>query len=256
MISFSPQNKEVLKAFSECLKLVVDPKKNKTNTHLKNSYADLPAVNAAIHPALIETGLMVFQSPTTIDSPRDNCLYVQTMIMHTESGEYITDVCEIPASKWDAQGAGSAFTYARRYALKALFRLNDSDDDGNRATKTVQDYKRDLERASDEEQIKIVATAFNKALGSDATSVKIFNSALNERRTALKMSNATPFNPAKPDNARQGKKTVTVETGGDNEKENTGDNGGVSHQQNQVREKEIDDRGQEYRGDINPQDDF
>ena len=41
----------------------------------------------------------------------------------------------VPASKQDAQGYGSALTYARRYSLMAICGIAPEDDDGNRASK-------------------------------------------------------------------------------------------------------------------------
>jgi hypothetical protein len=43
----------------------------------------------------------------------------------------------VPATKQDAQGYGSAMTYARRYSLQAACGIAPEDDDGNQATKTA-----------------------------------------------------------------------------------------------------------------------
>jgi hypothetical protein len=43
----------------------------------------------------------------------------------------------MPAIKHDAQGYGSALSYARRYSLMAACSLATEDDDGNQATKTA-----------------------------------------------------------------------------------------------------------------------
>lgn len=44
----------------------------------------------------------------------------------------------MPLAKADPQGAGSAITYARRYALVSMLGLNvDEDDDGNHASNKV-----------------------------------------------------------------------------------------------------------------------
>ena len=42
----------------------------------------------------------------------------------------------VPATKHDAQGYGSALTYARRYSLMAACGIAPEDDDGNRAVKS------------------------------------------------------------------------------------------------------------------------
>jgi hypothetical protein len=40
----------------------------------------------------------------------------------------------VPVTKADAQGAGSALTYMRRYALAAVVGVVQADDDGNAAS--------------------------------------------------------------------------------------------------------------------------
>ena len=60
---------------------------------------------------------------------------VGTMVMH-ESGEWIEydPICLKPV-KNDPQAVGSTITYAKRYALSAIFGItSDNDDDGNEAT--------------------------------------------------------------------------------------------------------------------------
>jgi hypothetical protein len=59
---------------------------------------------------------------------------LDTMIVH-ESGEWIEGSFEIPLGKTDPQGAGSAISYARRYALMAALNMPAVDDDGNAASK-------------------------------------------------------------------------------------------------------------------------
>jgi hypothetical protein len=46
-------------------------------------------------------------------------------------------VLNLPVSKADAQGYGSALTYARRYSLAAACGVAPEDDDGNAATKSA-----------------------------------------------------------------------------------------------------------------------
>ena len=60
---------------------------------------------------------------------------VLTTILAHESGEWIVQDMSLPVSKPDAQGAGSAITYMRRYALAAVIGVVQADDDGNEATK-------------------------------------------------------------------------------------------------------------------------
>jgi hypothetical protein len=57
-----------------------------------------------------------------------------TTILAHESGEWISQEMSLPVSKVDAQGAGSAITYMRRYALAAVVGVVQADDDGNAAS--------------------------------------------------------------------------------------------------------------------------
>ena len=61
-------------------------------------------------------------------------MIVETTFIH-ESGEtFSAGKLHVPASKHDAQGYGSALTYARRYSLMAACGIAPEDDDGNAAT--------------------------------------------------------------------------------------------------------------------------
>jgi hypothetical protein len=57
------------------------------------------------------------------------------MLTH-ESGEWISQEMSVPVSKVDPQGAGSALTYMRRYALAAVVGVVQADDDGNAAVQS------------------------------------------------------------------------------------------------------------------------
>jgi hypothetical protein len=54
--------------------------------------------------------------------------------MTHSSGEWVAQNMSLPVSKPDAQGAGSAITYMRRYALAAIVGVVQADDDGNSAS--------------------------------------------------------------------------------------------------------------------------
>ena len=61
---------------------------------------------------------------------------METLFIH-ESGETLSaGRLHVPATKQDAQGYGSALTYARRYSLMAACGIAPEDDDGNAAAKT------------------------------------------------------------------------------------------------------------------------
>lgn len=108
--------------------------KDAKNPHFKSKYADLTAVIGAIKPALVKNNLFFTQNP----EPHEHGVQVET-ILHHASGEAISlGKLFVPANKKDAQGFGSALTYARRYALVTAFGVPVEDDDGEAARKAPQ----------------------------------------------------------------------------------------------------------------------
>lgn len=105
--------------------------KSSTNPHFKSRYADLAACVEAVIDALNNNGIMLMQK----NHPNDAGVAIETIFIH-ESGETISGgVLTVPATKQDAQGYGSALTYARRYSLMAACGIAPEDDDGNSASK-------------------------------------------------------------------------------------------------------------------------
>lgn len=104
--------------------------KDATNLHFRSKYADLQAVDEACRPALSKHGIAISQGTSYLDG----FVSVTTRLMHAESGEYIESTLHIAPSKHDAQGVGSAITYARRFGLSALAAVPAGvDDDGEAA---------------------------------------------------------------------------------------------------------------------------
>ena len=115
-------------------------------------YADLSSVMDACMPALNEAGIALIQ-PTGED---EHGRYVETILIHGESGESLT--CRVPliVSKNDMQGYGSAVTYARRYGLMAMAGIAPEDDDGNAAAKAApkQEQRQQKPQEPDAEAIQ------------------------------------------------------------------------------------------------------
>jgi hypothetical protein len=99
-----------------------------TNPHFRSKYADLAEVLEVAKKPLLENGLSVMQFPLSDTNFQDQ-VGVETMIVHT-SGEWVCSKLTLPIKKVDPQGAGSAITYARRYALAAVLAIAQEDDDG------------------------------------------------------------------------------------------------------------------------------
>ena len=108
--------------------------KSSTNPHFKSRYADLAACVEAVIDALNENGIALVQhSHECADG-----IIIETIFIH-ESGEMISGgKLHVPATKQDAQGYGSAMTYARRYSLQAACGIAPEDDDGNKASRPAK----------------------------------------------------------------------------------------------------------------------
>jgi hypothetical protein len=104
--------------------------KESNNPFFKSSYADLGSVVKAIKEPFSDNGLSYVQFPIE----EHGRIGVETILMHI-SGEYMSSSFTVQLSKQDAQGAGSAITYCRRYALQAIAGIPSEDDDGNGAVK-------------------------------------------------------------------------------------------------------------------------
>jgi hypothetical protein len=105
--------------------------KTHTNPAFRSKYADLSACIEAVVDALNSNGIALVQQTHECESG----VMVETMFLH-ESGESLSSgKLHVPATKQDAQGYGSALTYARRYSLMAACGIAPEDDDGNAASR-------------------------------------------------------------------------------------------------------------------------
>jgi hypothetical protein len=107
-----------------------NPAFDSTNPHFRSKFASLVAVRECVLPILNKHGLTISQFPKAADG----CAGVVNRLMHV-SGEWLEEECLLPLDKNNAQGAGSAVTYARRYSLQAIAGVvADEDDDANAAS--------------------------------------------------------------------------------------------------------------------------
>jgi len=119
--------KELFKSLSEFQQEV--PVIHKGTKGYGYSYADLPAIFEVINPLMKKYNLG-FTQPIMGDT-------IKTIIFHTESGETLESLTEIPKDVTlkgmnDFQVLGSAITYIRRYALSSILGLvTDKDTDAN-----------------------------------------------------------------------------------------------------------------------------
>lgn len=103
--------------------------KGKINPHFKSKYADISSVIDAIKPVLARHGLGFTQH----SQPSETGVIVETVVHHRSGDRLGLGALFVPANKNDAQGFGSALTYARRYSLMTAFGVPAEDDDGNAA---------------------------------------------------------------------------------------------------------------------------
>ena len=193
-MQISESCKSILNALHTAKSLFAKAERSKQNSHLKNRYSTLDDVLAAVEPGLEECGLVMFQS--VIDSEATGLLKVETKLFHAESGEWVSFLMIVPISKNDAQGYGSALTYARRYGITAALGLSQVDDDGNLAAKGVKDFKRELEKCNTLDELRNVWKEAKQSL--DAAGWKVFEPHIIERKAEIESNAMTGFNPAAP----------------------------------------------------------
>jgi ribosomal protein L12E/L44/L45/RPP1/RPP2 len=149
----TPIGPKIAAAFVKAQKAFGPALKSSTNPHFKSRYADLSACIEAVVDALNNNGIGLIQRCYDAGAG----VMIETVFVH-ESGEVLEcGILQVPASKQDPQGYGSALTYARRYSLMAACGIAPEDDDGNSASRrteiksTVDEHKiADLLAAMDE----------------------------------------------------------------------------------------------------------
>jgi len=125
----SPETDKLDAAMAKVQGEVDNAIKNKVNPHFKSKYADLAAVWEACREALAKNQIALMQFPV---HSTDGRLHLMTRVAH--GGQWILSQYSIPVGKNDAHGFGSALTYIKRQALKAVVGVADEeDDDGNKS---------------------------------------------------------------------------------------------------------------------------
>jgi len=114
-------------------------KKDSTNPFFKSKYFDINSLLEQVKPVLNKHGLVLTQGLSHIDGK----LALKTIVADVadigptlnigQPTNMIEATCPLPEVA-DAQKAGSAITYFRRYALQSLLALEAEDDDANVAS--------------------------------------------------------------------------------------------------------------------------
>lgn len=180
MITTSTEINDLAAAMAKAQATIEGAIKDANNPHFKSKYADLSNVWAAWQKCGPANGLAVMQFPGECVDGR---LHMTTLITH-QSGQWVRSELSIPLSKVDAQGYGSATTYARRYALSAAVGIAPEDDDGNAASSPKgaanDSGKRTTARKISDDQLvkleqlipaaKLTPAQFNQTFGIERTS--------------------------------------------------------------------------------------
>lgn len=173
----TPIQSKIASAFVKAQKAFGPALKSATNPHFRSRYADLSACVEAVIDALNANGIGLMQRTYECEDG----IKVETVFIH-ESGEVIeSGILHLPASKQDAQGYGSALTYARRYSLMAACGIAPEDDDGNAASrkpeanpttkvdpKVMADHLAAIEACADMASLKTVYNAAYASCDGDA----------------------------------------------------------------------------------------
>lgn len=120
--------KELATALCAAQKEMGGAVKDAANPFFNSKYADLTSVVKAIKEPFANHGLSYTQFPCA----GERSVGVITRLMHS-SGEWLEHEYMLPMVKADPQSAGSAITYARRYALQSMAGIPTADDDAESA---------------------------------------------------------------------------------------------------------------------------
>lgn len=126
----SEQINEIAAALAKAQVEMHNPAFDSQNPHFRSKFASLASVRNAVVPVLAKHGVFITQELTRTEQG----MATMTVLMHS-SGQWIEyDPLVMPISKDDAQGAGSATTYGKRYAMQAAAAVvGDEDDDAEAA---------------------------------------------------------------------------------------------------------------------------
>lgn len=145
--------KELSAAMAKAFAVIEGAVKGKVNPAFRSKYADLSSVVDAIKPHLAEHGLWFSQRTHRAEGG----VCVETVIHHVSGQSLSCGELYMPATKQDAQGYGSALTYARRYSLMAAFGVPAEDDDGNAAAGRQNGQQARAEPSARERAIRDIA---------------------------------------------------------------------------------------------------
>lgn len=140
---------EIATALAKAQGMMKPVSKDNENPFFKSKYFDIAVAFESVRIPLSSNGIAVLQEPMTVEDK----VSVTTTLVHS-SGQFIEfEPLLLTPNKKDAQGIGSAITYAKRYSLCAALGIvhKDEDDDGNAACQT-KEPKQKKDRFNKKEQ--------------------------------------------------------------------------------------------------------
>lgn len=165
---------QLMAAMNRAQLAMVPAKKDAINPFFGKKYADLPSVWDSLHMFRTE-GIVLTQCP--MDSP-DGYIVLETQLTHV-SGQWMRSRLKMRGAKDDPQGAGSALTYARRYALGCMTGLvTEEDDDGNAASHPQPSTKNFAQKFP--EQAKAIAAKLRQGDGLEDSSKDVARRPVNQ----------------------------------------------------------------------------
>lgn len=160
----SDQLDKLAEALSKAQGAICGATKDSVNPFFKSHYADLASVMDACRVPLSANGLAIIQAARSAS----NGVCVETLLIHA-SGQWINETLHIPCSKPDAQGIGSAITYARRYGLAAMVGVCPEDDDGNDAARKPLAQREPVIAASAEQVLELETLIVESGISDSTT---------------------------------------------------------------------------------------
>ena len=146
-------------------------KKDSSNPFFKSQYSSLEAVLDTVRPVFQKYQIAIIQG-SGFGTNGTAGINIITRLIH-ESGQWIETDFPMPLSKQDSQAAGSASSYGRRYALKAIVSLAEVDDDGQSSSEPnpKDDRTDDSLKQLTDNQLKEINHLFD-TLGAKAEQVQ------------------------------------------------------------------------------------
>lgn len=152
--------KDLAIALSKFQGEVENPKNIAENPFFRSKYAPLETVLSTVRPILSKHGLSVIQAPFT----EGEHVVITTTLLH-ESGEFMEfPPLSLKMEKISAQGAGSAITYGRRYAVSAILGISSEDDDDGNNAEPKKEYKPNVPTTKKPNNVKESNLASEKQL--------------------------------------------------------------------------------------------